>query len=124
MTITKSKYHTNLSNYFSNQSHFFDGPLQKKPNRRKCTEQPWQQTVAEMWVGVTETLCDFRFKPEQKYIDTIKGILNNNHIGHEDSPCLKLPKETWDEPGLFSNCPKYEEAIRFNPFLVDNRDKY
>jgi WD40 repeat protein len=62
--------------------------------------------------------CGHRFEPEKKYIDTIKGILRNGNIGPEDSPCLKLSKEAWDELGLFSECPKCHEAIRFNPFIA------
>ena len=62
--------------------------------------------------------CGHRFEPEKKYIDTIKGILRNGKIGPQDSPCLKLDREAWDEPGLFSNCPKCNEKIRFNPFIA------
>ena len=62
--------------------------------------------------------CGYRFEPEKKYIDTIKGILRNSNIGPSDSPCLKLDKEAWNESGLFSNCPKCHEKIRFNPFIV------
>jgi hypothetical protein len=54
-------------------------------------------------------------------LDTIYSINHNCYIGTEDSPCLKLPDEAWEEPGLLSKCPKCNEAIRFNPFTVDNR---
>jgi len=63
--------------------------------------------------------CGKRFEPEKKYLDRIQSILHSSNIGPEDSPCLKLPKRAWDEPGLFSNCPGCNEAIRFNPFVVD-----
>ena len=62
--------------------------------------------------------CGHRFAPENKIIDTIKSLLYNSHIGPADSPCLKLPKEAWEEPELFSNCPKCSEALQFNPFLA------
>jgi hypothetical protein len=43
------KFHKILARYFSSQSLFFDGDLQKKPNIRKCMEQPWQQTNMKSW---------------------------------------------------------------------------
>jgi hypothetical protein len=64
--------------------------------------------------------CGTRFEPKQTIIDTIHGILRNGSIGSGDSPCLKLPKEAWEEPGLLSACPKCGEAIKFNPFIVGN----
>jgi WD40 repeat protein len=54
-------YHASLSNYFSAQPLFFDSDLQKKPNIRKCVELPFQQTKAELWNEVTETLCNLDF---------------------------------------------------------------
>jgi WD40 repeat protein len=59
--LEKIKYYTILANYFSDQPHFFDGDRQKKPNIRKCMEQPRQQTKAELWDEVTETLCNLDF---------------------------------------------------------------
>jgi len=55
------KYHTCLSNYFFTQFLFIDGDLKKKPHIRKCIELPFQQTKAEMWDEVTDTLCDLEF---------------------------------------------------------------
>ncbi|MBN2366186.1 MAG: WD40 repeat domain-containing protein [Calditrichaeota bacterium] len=57
----KNKYNKNLAEYFAVTPNFFDGDKQKKPNIRKCAEQPWQQTNSEMWDEVTETLCDLNF---------------------------------------------------------------
>ena len=37
-----STYNIKLANYFSAQPPLFDGEKQKKPNIRKCSEQPWQ----------------------------------------------------------------------------------
>jgi len=59
--LEKIKYHTTLSNYFSAQPFFFDGDLQKKSHIRKCVEQPFQQTKAQLWDEVTETLCNLDF---------------------------------------------------------------
>ena len=59
--FSKTIYNTNLSDYFKAQILFFDGDNQKKPNIRKCIEQPFQQTKAELWDEVTDTLCNLDF---------------------------------------------------------------
>jgi WD40 repeat protein len=53
-------------------------------------------------------------------LDTILSINRDCHIGPDDSPCVKLPKEAWDDPHLLSECPKCQKPLRFNPFVVDN----
>ena len=55
------RYNACLADYFSVQPLFFDGDLQKKPHIRKCMELPFQQTKAELWDEVTETLCNLDF---------------------------------------------------------------
>ena len=55
------KYYTALSGYFADQLLFFDGDQQKKPNTRECVELPFQQTKAELWDEVTDTLCNLDF---------------------------------------------------------------
>ena len=54
-------YHITLSGYFSGKTLYLYEPTQKKPNTRKLVEQPWQQTKAEMWDELTETLCNLDF---------------------------------------------------------------
>lgn len=61
MQQNRIKYNIILANYFSEQPLFFDGDLQKKPHIRKCVELPFQQTKAEMWDEVTDTLCNLDF---------------------------------------------------------------
>ncbi len=61
METNSKTYQTNLANYFKDQILFFDGEKQKQPNIRKCVELPWQQTKAELWDDVTETLCNLDF---------------------------------------------------------------
>jgi NACHT domain- and WD repeat-containing protein len=53
--------HRSLAHYFMSQP-LANGDV---PNLRKLTEQPYQQTLSEMWDEVYETLTDFRFL-EQK----------------------------------------------------------
>jgi hypothetical protein len=40
----------------------------------------------------------------------------------EQSPCLELPEEAWEEPGLLSYCPKCSGELKFNPFMAGNID--
>jgi hypothetical protein len=61
MLAEKHKYNTCLADYFSAHVLFFDGNTQKKPNIRKCVELPFQQTKAELWDEVTDTLCNLDF---------------------------------------------------------------
>jgi WD40 repeat protein len=55
------KYHSILSLYFYSFPHFIDGDHQKMPHIRKCVELPFQQTKAQLWDEVTDTLCNLDF---------------------------------------------------------------
>lgn len=57
-------------------------------------------------------------------LDTIAATTRTAHLGPDDFPCLGLPAEAWAEPGLLSECPLCHEPLKFNPFVVDNRDQY
>ena len=61
--------------------------------------------------------CRHRFAPDNAVVDTIKRITEESDLTPEQSPCLDLPEEAWDDPGLLSNCPNCGEALRFNPFF-------
>jgi hypothetical protein len=51
-------------------------------------------------------------------MDTIKEITNRFGLKPEQSPCLELPDEAWEEPDLLSNCPQCGEGLKFNPFIA------
>ena len=59
--MERVNYHISLASYFSSGPLFFDGDLQKNPHIRKCVELPFQQTKAELWNEVTDTLCNLDF---------------------------------------------------------------
>jgi len=63
--------------------------------------------------------CGGRFVPEKNVLETIRVIGRGNGLGPNDSHCLMLPEECWDDPRLASRCPQCNEALRFNPFVVD-----
>jgi hypothetical protein len=68
------------------------------------------------------TWCGKRIVPDARVLDAIQAITRNANLSPTQSPCLELPKEAWNEPQLLSDCPLCRKPLRFNPFVVDNRD--
>ncbi|MCR4321229.1 MAG: hypothetical protein NUV74_12950 [Candidatus Brocadiaceae bacterium] len=60
---------------------------------------------------------------EKKILETIAGITRDARLSPKDSPCLKLPKDAWNDPRLLSQCPHCHQPLKFNPFVVDNRGR-
>ena len=88
-----------------------------------CGEEGKQGT----WDDNITTLCEWcgkRLVAEKKILDTIAGITRDARLSPEDSPCLKLPAEAFNDPRLISACPHCHQPLRFNPFVVDNRGRY
>ena len=63
-------------------------------------------------------LCGHRSAPPVSILATIENIVNKAGLRPEESPCLELPEEAWEDPGLLCNCPKCGEKLKFNPFIV------
>ena len=57
----KSKRHSILADYFTNQDLDINQNDVKMPNLRKLSEQPYQQTYAGKWSELKDTLTDFDF---------------------------------------------------------------
>jgi len=74
-------------------------------------------------ISVCCSLCGKRFPVSDKILDLITSINRNAGITPEQSPILHLPDEAWDEPRLISECPLCHKPLKYNPFIVDNRDK-
>ena len=68
--------------------------------------------------------CGQRFTPSRVVLDAIRDITARAGLAPDESPCVGLPSEAWDDPRLLSECPYCHEALRFNPFIVDNRNRY
>ncbi len=64
--------------------------------------------------------CQQRFNTPKKVLGTIEGINRNSKLTQDQSPCLNLPDEVWDDPGLLSDCPKCGKKLKFNPFIAGN----
>jgi WD40 repeat protein len=63
-------------------------------------------------------LCGHRFSPPASVVGTIKNITRRAGLKLDQSPCLELPDEAWEDPGLLGNCPKCGEELKFNPFIA------
>jgi WD40 repeat protein len=68
--------------------------------------------------------CGQRFTPETSILDVIAQITQKQNLSPAQSPCLKLPQEAWDDPRLLSQCPHCHQPLKFNPFVVENRERY
>ena len=90
----------------------------------------WQYGVKgnpRKWDDNITTVCGWcgkRIVAEKKILDTIAGITRDARFSPEDSPCLKLPAEAFNDPRLVSACPHCHQPLKFNPFVVDNKDRY
>ena len=79
------------------------------------------------WDDNITALCEWcgkRFVTEKKILDAIAGITRDARLAPDDSPCLKLPQEAFNDPRLISECPHCHQPLKFNPFVVDNRGRY
>jgi WD40 repeat protein len=63
-------------------------------------------------------VCSHRFTSPASVLATIEEITMKAGLRPEQSPCLELADEVWEDPGLLSNCPKCGEKLKFNPFIA------
>lgn len=66
--------------------------------------------------------CERRFAVPASVLDAISALTRRAGLIQEDSPSMKLPSETWSDPGLVFECPCCLNQVRFNPFIADSRD--
>ena len=76
--------------------------------------------------GLREDVERLDHTPMDELIESLKrhGVSETTiHEAVEDiasenqSPCLDLPAEAWDEPRLLSACPLCRQPLKFNPFV-------
>jgi hypothetical protein len=68
--------------------------------------------------------CGRRFTVPAIALDAFRRIAKIVGLSVGDSPCAELPSEAWDEPRLLSVCAHCRQPLRFNPFVIDDRDCY
>lgn len=69
-------------------------------------------------------ICGGRFRCARAVLDANAGIPIDARLARCEAPCLNLPAEAWEEQRLLSECPLCHEPLKFNPFVVDHRDRY
>jgi len=90
----------------------------------------WLQSanqINSVWDDKLTTVCEWcghRFSTPDEILEMIEDIQRNANLTPDQSPCLDLPVEAWEEPKLLSECPSCHQPLKYNPFVVDNRDKY
>jgi WD40 repeat protein len=62
--------------------------------------------------------CGHHFYPSALTLSMIAKIHKKSGLKNRQSPCLELPNEAWEDPGLLGNCPKCGVALKFNPFIA------
>lgn len=79
---------------------------------------------------VFQTIADLTAKARRAALESLgKGkltrVVNRIKRFHEDPDFSSrniLPSDAWDDPRLLWRCPRCEEPLRFNPFIIDERD--
>jgi len=76
---SKLARHQKLACYFGEQPLIIGKDEKRTPNLRKLSELPYQQTHAEMWDGIYETLTDFEFlEAKCTYVATTTSAKGKN----------------------------------------------
>ena len=88
------------------------------PLGRKTCNGLWDDDIKAscLWCGQPFTVSD-------EILNMITVINRNANLSPAQCPCLELPSEAWDDPQLISECPHCHKPLRFNPFIVDNKEK-
>jgi len=83
-----------------------------------------QDGAAGAWDESITALCEFcgkRFDVSRDVLETLSAL--TAPLPPDNAPSLSLPAAALDEPRLLSECPHCHRPLRFNPFIVDNRDR-
>ena len=90
----------------------------------------WRHAVADnpgRWdseITVACPWCGQRVAVDGQLLDCIGTINQKTGLSSSQSPCLELPAAAWESPQLVSACPLCAQLLRFNPFVVDCREKH
>jgi WD40 repeat protein len=66
--------------------------------------------------------CGSRFPVSRKILDVIDAIQRSAGQKPGRSGCLDLPQDAWTDRLLLSECAGCRRPLRYNPFLVDERE--
>jgi WD40 repeat protein len=88
------KFHEYLSRYFASKPLYLDESTHRKPNCRKLIEQPWQQTRANMWGDLEQTLCNLLFIEEKCHVGLTNDLLEDFNRARQVLAKTNLNNET------------------------------
>jgi NACHT domain- and WD repeat-containing protein len=135
----KNKFYKKLANYFAEQPTWFDSE-KKRPNIRKVSELPFQQTNSELWLQLEKSLCDIDFIEAKcaagmtfdlasdyarLNIDLtllsppiVTFFLHENQFGLRCPICLEWSKMEQEQLGQILVCPACSNELRSNNFFI------
>jgi hypothetical protein len=79
--------------------------------------QSWDDSTTTVYLP-----CGQRIPVSEKASEVTSATNSDARLILCHSPCLELPYETWGEPRLLLECPLCRKRLKFNPFIVDNRE--
>jgi WD40 repeat protein len=93
----------------------------------KLRHGPSITTVRKIWdLGLDQfqdlsadcPVCGHRFLPPPSVLTAIEELTAIAALSPEQSSCLDLPDEAWENTALIDKCPKCSETLKFNPFIA------
>ena len=94
------KFQVKITNYFSQQPHFFDMDTQKKPNIRKCSELVWQLLGSKQYSELNQLLTDSTFLEAKSQsgmiydlvneLDDLTSLVSSNNYNYELLKLLEI----------------------------------
>jgi len=79
----------------------------------------WSKNITSICIE-----CGMEFLVPNKILAAIDSIHKDANLSASQSPCHDLPSTAWEDPRLLSECLHCHKPLRFNPFIVDNKEEY
>lgn len=95
------------------------GKMQRRLFEYNASRGHWDESIKTKCAW-----CDQHFLVSADILNVIRAINRNANLSQDQSPCLELPDEAWEEPQLLSECPICHKPLKYNPFIVDNKERY
>jgi WD40 repeat protein len=68
--------------------------------------------------------CGYLFAPEDSTVEVVREVAAQVGGAVGQAAIAALPESAWSDPRLVSECASCGVRLIFNPFIVDNRDRY
>ncbi len=93
-------------------------PIRTKYFSNKTPKAHWDENLR-----ATCRCCGKRFPISNDILEVIEAINRDASQSSGQSSCPHLPDDSWENPRLLSECSFCHKPLKFNPFIVDNRDQ-